>query len=223
MFNWIKDKFDDDSKKIKSRSLKVDLSELRPVDDDDIASLKIPINRVISNHNKNKENIIIIDDSPGIVSILEDFIKVIGDNGDINLDEYNVMTFSDKYAPFVLSKTLEELEVDKVKFAIIDIILPGKMKINGKYERLDGVDVAALLYERYGCRNFVFFTGNIISEYIEYIREKIDRFEDVFHRDILDFIIFKGDKGGQITLEKLGELFREENYYIPDIPEVPEK
>lgn len=189
----------------------IDISNMIPTEEE-ADTIPIPINRIINTHDINKNNIIIIDDSPGIVSVLEDFIKEVEKNGDINLDDYNVMTFSDKYAPFVLKRTLEELDLKKVDFAIIDIILPGKMKQGEKYFKLDGVDVAILLYEKYGCTNFVFFTGNIISEYVDYIKEKVDKFEDVFNKDIRDFIIFKGDKDATDTVKELGKLFKKEKY-----------
>ena len=96
--------------------------------------LNIPVNRIINNYNPNKKTIIIIDDSKGIISVIEDFLKEVELNKDINLNDYNILTFYDKYAPFVLKETLETLSENyniKIDYAIIDIVLPGKIRVDG--------------------------------------------------------------------------------------------
>jgi CheY-like chemotaxis protein len=155
--------------------------------------IKIPRQRIIAEFSKEKNNILIIDDSRGIVSIVEDMIRDIGkDKETLNLDNYNILSFFDRYAPFVLKETLETLKPLSIEYAVIDIMLPGKIKVEGVSTRMDGVDVAILLHSEYGCENFIFFTGNTLAEYVDYISDKMHKFKDYFNKDMEDYIIFKG-------------------------------
>lgn len=175
--------------------------------------ISIPIERIIKKFDRNKKNIVIIDDSRGIVSVIEDFLKELEKDG-INLEDYNILTFYDKYAPFVLKKTLEFLEPISIDFAIIDIVLPGKINNNNKYERMDGIDIAILLNSKYNCRNACFFTGNVVSEHVSYIKDKIQKFENYFDNNIVDNIIFKGDNDGAETIESFRKLLSEEAFTL---------
>lgn len=176
--------------------------------------ISVPVNRIIKDFDYSKKNIIIIDDSRGIVSVVEDFVREVEKKGTIDLDDYNVLTFYDKYAPFVLQETLERLEPIKVEFAIVDIVLPGKLKVDDAYVRLDGVDVAVLLNEKYDCNNLCFFTGNVVSEHIGYIKDKIIKFKNFFGTDIQDYIIFKGDNDFSITINRLDDLFSKKDFNL---------
>jgi len=148
---------------------------------------------ILKNYVPGKKNIIIIDDSPGIISIVVDMLEELHSNKKINLHEYNILKFYGKFAPFLLEYTLEKNNITKIDYAIIDIILPGRLKIDGIQKRLDGIDTAILLNKQYNCNNFVFYTGNVVSEYIDFIKEKVDRFYDFFGIHIKEQIIFKGE------------------------------
>lgn len=155
--------------------------------------IKIPRQRIISEYIRENNNILIIDDSRGIVSIVEDMIYEIGKDASIlDVSKYNILSFFDRYAPFVLKETLDTLKPLEIEFAIIDIMLPGKIKVDGMNTRMDGVDVAILLNTEYNCKNFIFFTGNTLAEYVDYISDKMDKFKAHFNKDMEDFIIFKG-------------------------------
>lgn len=183
------------------------LRELLPEKGD--YDFSLPVKRVIENFDPAKKNLVIIDDSKGIVSVVQDMLEELHKEGRINIEEYNVLPFFDKYAPFVMEETLNELGDIKVDLAIIDIILPGKMKRDGKYFKKDGVDVAHVLNRKYGCENFVFFTGNVVSEYIEFIREKVERFHKYFGKHIKEHMIFKGDNDdGESTKFEFERLFK---------------
>jgi len=210
LFNIIKALFK--KKEVEVMAECVDMSRICA--DKHEVDLKIPIERIINEYDPAKKNIIIIDDSRGIVSIIEDIINDIEKEGIINLDEYNILTFYDKYAPFVLKRTLESIDIDKIDYAIIDIVLPGKMNLGDKLTRLDGIDVAILLNEEYKCHNLCFYTGNVISEYVDYIKLKVNKFENNFDEKIDRFIIFKGNKNYQETKADIVKLFKKEEFQL---------
>ena len=177
----------------------------------EFTELKLPVKRILDNYDPYKKTIVVIDDSRGIVSIVEDFIKDAEDKGYINLNDYNILTFYDDCAPFIMKETLRKIDPD-VEFAIIDIVLPGKISENGIFVRMDGIDVAEVLHNEFGCNNFIFFTGNVVSEYVDYMKNKILRFNKIFNKNIEDFIVFKGDINGDKVVEKFGQLFKKEKF-----------
>lgn len=205
MIKWLFNKFFIKNKLDVPMNLNFNISEY---------DLNIPIDRIINNYDKNKKNILIIDDSRGIVSVIEDFINEVQRNKSINLSEYNILTFYGKYSSFVLEKTLNVLSPITIDYAIIDIVLPGKIKRNNETVKMDGIDISILLNSQYNCNNFCFFTGNVVSEHIEYINEKVVKFSDFFNTDIRNYIIFKGDKDGSETINKLSKLFDKTMYSV---------
>ena len=199
-------------KKFFQKDIEIDVMDILPTEDE--YDFSDPIGRISSKNDKSKKNFIIIDDSKGIVSILEDTLEELENEGEIDLSGYNIMTFYNRYAPFILKGTLKKLEPTKVDLAIIDIVLPGKVRVNGEFKRMDGIDVAVLLHEKYDCNNFVFFTGNVVSDYIEYIQEKVDRFKNVFGKDIESHIIFKSELDDSETKEKFINLVNKTQFGI---------
>ena len=146
-------------------------------------------------YDSQRPNILIIDDSPGITSIVIDYFEELHHAGIIDIHKFNILAFSGKHAPFLMNNTLIDYDIKKIDYAIIDIILPGRMKVCSKQTKMDGIDVSIILNEKYHCDNFVFFTGNVVSEYIDYIKEKVDRYFKYFGTHIKEQIIFK--KGGE--------------------------
>lgn len=208
MINW----FRNFGKKEETNSINID--ELSP--DKLEYDISVPVNRIMKHYDKKKKNIVIIDDSRGIVSVLEDFLIEVEKTGNINIEDYNILTFYDKYAPFVLKKTLEDLGVEKIDYAIVDIVLPGKLREHGVYQKLDGIDVSILLNKEYKCNNLCFFTGNVVSEHVAYIKDKVIKFNEIFDGDIRDYIIFKGDNDGEETIKKLSNLFTDKEYILKE-------
>ena len=175
--------------------------------------INIPKNRLINDFDPTKKNILIIDDSKGVISIVEDYIS----ECNINLDDFNILTFYDTYAPFVMINTLKELEsrgLTKIDYAIIDIVLPGKIKQDNSYIRLDGIDVAKILHETYDCHNLCFYTGNIVNMYVEFIKHKTDAFYDYFKRSISDFLIFKTSGSEEEVKSDFCNLLTKHKYNI---------
>jgi len=175
----------------------------------DKVSLSVPIKRLIENYDLTKKNILIIDDSKGIISMINDFLDEC-----LNVKDYNVLSFFQKYAPFIMMKTFSQMNMKSIDFAIIDIVLPGKMQIKNKYVKYDGIDVAIYLYEKYNCKNFLFYTGNLNGEFSDYFEEKSEKFEKYFGRDIHDFIVYKGDYDGDKTITEFKKLFSGEKYTL---------
>jgi len=170
--------------------------------------------RAYLKHPKQK-HVIIIDDSYGIVDVVKEYVhKIIDVNDDVNLNSIDILPFGGMHAPFILMEALQKLDLMRIDFAVIDIVLPGKMMVNGINTKYDGIDVAIHLNENYGCNNFVFYSGNVVSEYVEYIGEKMSKFEAHFGRNLRDFIIYKGDLNETQTIEEFTKLFKKEKYCI---------
>lgn len=167
--------------------------------------LRLPVDRIIQNYDDSKPSIVIIDDSRLILSMVEDYLERLN----ITEEKYNILKFFGMYAPFVLDETLQELEkqgLTKIEYAIIDIVLPGKVKHGNTYLKMDGIDVSILLNERYKCQKFLFFSGNVLNVYIDFIQEKVDKFFDHFKRDLRKYIVIKTN-GDEYIINKFGKLF----------------
>ena len=177
------------------------------------SELKIPVKRILENYDATKKTIVIIDDSRGIVSIVEDFLKKAEESNLINLADYNILSFYDECAPFVLKETLKVINPE-VEFAIVDIVLPGKVREEDSFVRMDGVDVAELLHKNYRCDSFIFFTGNVVSEYVDYMQDKVVRFEKIFDKKIDDFIVFKSDGVDDHIMKTLRGLFKKKRFKL---------
>jgi CheY-like chemotaxis protein len=175
--------------------------------------LKLPQERIVSNYKPELPTIIIIDDSKGIVSIVEDYLQECG----LQSESFNILSFFGQMAPFVLSQTLDMLKekgLTKVDYAIIDIVLPGKIKKGDKYIKMDGIDVSILLNSKYNCNNFVFYTGNIVNTYVEFIKLKSDKFFSHFNKNIDDYLIFKGNDSDRDVVENFCSLLKGIKYSI---------
>lgn len=186
--------------------IKEDLGQLLPTKTS--YNIEIPWDRLIKNFDYNKKTIVLIDDSKMILTLLQDYLTTIG----LHLEDYNILDFYSIYAPFVLRDTLKELAKNpsfKVDYAVVDIVLPGKIKDSQNYIKMDGIDVAKILHDMYKCRNFKFFSGNVLNHYIDYIQEKVVKFEEYFGKDLYTYIILKNEDD-QIIQAKLKELFKNE-------------
>lgn len=176
-------------------------------------SVNLPEVRLISTYDNSKPSIVIIDDSKGIVSIVQDYVCECG----ISSDTHNILSFYGDYAPFVMKQTLEALKekgLTKIEFAIIDIVLPEKMKVGDKYIKLDGIDVAVYLNGNHSLTNFVFYTGNIISAYVEFINEKTKKFKKHFGKEMIEHVVFKGGATDDVMVEEFCKLIGKEKYQL---------
>lgn len=153
-------------------------------------NVRLPYVRIVSNYNPNKPSVVIVDDSQLIVLMVQELLNKCG----VNKDTHNILKFYGVYAPFVLRETLLQLKdngLEKIDLAVIDIVLPGKIKEDNIYVKMDGIDVSTILSEKYHCDRFLFFSGNVLNVYVDYIQEKVDKFKDFFNDDLHNYIVVK--------------------------------
>lgn len=170
----------------------------------------LPLERVIKNYKPNLRTVLIIDDSRGITSILEEYISK------NSQEEFNIVSFYGVNAPFIMEETLQILKtkgLTKIDFAIIDIVLPGKRFKDNHILKWDGIDVSIFLSEEFDLKNFLFYTGNIVSNYVAFIKDKKEKFNQYFKTDIKDFILYKSENDVIINRE-LNSLLTKEKYEI---------
>jgi hypothetical protein len=172
--------------------------------------INLPVDRIMNNFDSSKPSLVIIDDSIMILSLVEEYLEILG----VTPENHNILKFYGFYAPFVLIETLKELKTNfglkKINYAIIDIVLPGKLKKQNNYVKLDGIDVAIHLHKEYDCKNIVFFSGNVLNVYVDYIMEKIQKFRDYFKKYLNDYIIIKTSEDSYI-LEQFKNILSEKN------------
>lgn len=191
----------------KSINFDIDVQEFIPRKEE--VELFLPEERIISKFDFKKPTILIIDDSKGIVSIAEDFVSE-----QINKSDFNIISFWGVHAPFVMKETLIKLKeqgLNCIDYAVIDIVLPGRVKDKEKTVRMDGIDVAIFLNDEFKCQKFMFYSGNILNAYLDFIEEKFNRFKDYFGKSMKNFIVIKTDTEEK-TKEKFRKLFNGEFY-----------
>ncbi len=131
-----------------------------------------------------KPGILIIDDNPGIVSFLEDDLEELDSEGFINLKDYNVFTFSTKYAAYQLLGTLRYYKDLNIQIAIIDITLGGSMMTSKGNIKLTGVDIFEPLLEINPKLKYIFYTGNQMNEHIKTISEIMKKYSSITGKKI---------------------------------------
>lgn len=147
----------------------------------------LPINRIVDTYDSSKPTVLIIDDSVYVLDMVEDYLASIG----ITTENHNILRFYGVYAPFVMRDTLKLIKNLIIDYAIIDIVLPGKLRENDQYSKMDGIDVAILLDTEYSCKNMLFFSGNVLNTYVKFIEDKVRRYQNHFNKNLLDSIVFK--------------------------------
>lgn len=176
--------------------------------------INLPEIRLIKAFDPSKPSVLIIDDQKGIISIVEDYMAECG----VDSSQYNILSFYGNFAAFVMQATLERLKEEqalaKIDIAIIDIVLPGKKKINDRYTKYDGVDVAMYLNENFDLKNFAFYTGNIVSAYVGFINEKTEKFFRYFKKPMSEHIIYKGNGSEEEVIKEFCDLFKKEKYVV---------
>jgi CheY-like chemotaxis protein len=202
MLAWIKSFF----KKEDQNTYDISISDL--IEERVDIPIFIPEDRIINNFYKNKPSILIIDDSKGMISIAEDYLLELH----LDLNDYNVLTFYGINAGFVMIETLNVLKnkgLEKIEFAIIDIVLPGKIHVDDSYRKMDGIDVAEHISSKYSCKNFLFYSGNTLNYYVDYIEEKIGKFDKIFNKNMRNFLVFKNETD-EFILSKFDKLIHGE-------------
>lgn len=170
-------------------------------------NVALPVERIINKFDEKKPSILIIDDSRYILSMVEEYLAICG----VTEENFNILKFYGVYAPFVMKETLKELAelgLTKIEYAIIDIVLPGKFKEGNKVVKMDGIDVSIFINEQFKCNKFLFFSGNVLNIYIDFIQEKINKFQDYFKEDLKKYIVIK-TKGDDYIINKFNKLLQD--------------
>jgi len=143
----------------------------------------------------NKETIFIIDDNPGIVSIIMDEFEYLEELGKLNLTDYNILSFTTKDAGFQYIATQEVYGTKlNIKYAIIDITLIGSIMTDKGNVILDGIDILGVLKQYNDLKSFIFFTGNNLNPYIKSNKEKIEKYNNLYDENIFEKIVFKASQ-----------------------------
>jgi hypothetical protein len=131
-----------------------------------------------------KQSILVIDDNPGMTSFLRDDIESI--LSDLNITEdYNIIEFSSKFAAYYAIATIEYYDTLNITKAVIDITLGGAVQTDVGNIKFNGIDVFEKLYELTPDLKFLFYTGNQLNSYIHSNKELIDRFDKIYHGDLI--------------------------------------
>ncbi len=140
---------------------------------------------------KNKESILILDDNEGMVSFLLDDLNFFNKSGQLNLDDYNVLTFSGYNAGFDFETTQEFHEGLNIKYAIIDITLGGSNMTKDGNIIYTGVDVFEMIQKYQDDFKFIFYTGNNMNTHIKANVRIMDHFKTLTSHNIIDYILYK--------------------------------
>lgn len=150
-------------------------------------------------YNSNKKTVLIIDDSPGLVSFLLDDLKDI-----INTEDYNILFFDGKYAVFKLIATSIQYKIF-YDYAIIDLTYGGVVKATTGNIKLNGVDAFDFLYHSNKDLKFLFFTGNLLNTYIKTNEEMVEKFYKIFGDDIKNYLLQKNSSSLKDRQKQISE------------------
>jgi hypothetical protein len=155
--------------------------------------INVDVNIPIINIDPSKKTLLIIDDSAGAVSFIQDDINHLHLQGNININDYNVLILTEKMCAFKLEGLLKKHKDLLIDYAIIDITLNGTSYNNetGRYIKYNGVDVFEMIYNTNPNIEFTFYTGNKMNKHIKTNQKLMSKFKSIYGGDLVDHIIFK--------------------------------
>jgi len=117
----------------------------------------------------------------------------------LNTQDYNIISITGLMSAFTLFEAIDRgLKVD---YAILDILIGGQNKYNGKSIILDGIDVANKIIETNPKAKYYFYSGcSLVDESDESIK-----YRNIFNSNIKDKVITK-DKDFNNKRQKILEL-----------------
>jgi hypothetical protein len=133
--------------------------------------------------------IILLDDNEGILSLLEDDLYVLDDEGKINIDDYCIVKFSGILAIFDYLPFLRK-NYKHIQGGIFDLTIGGVLRYNEENIRLTGMDAIYANYLK-GIKRNIIFTGNTLNPNIQSNNEVLKQYEKITERNLLDDVIFK--------------------------------
>jgi hypothetical protein len=161
-------------------------------------------------YNPNKRTFIIVDDNKGIISIIMDLLYELEDEGKIDLDKWNIISFTTKQAGIFLLKPILKKEFKRIDAALIDITFGNILRIKNKNIKINGLHLAYFLKKFYNTK-FYFYTGNTLNEYIRNQKILKDFFKKELKRNLDDYVIHKTQTSEEELKEKLLKLLKDRN------------
>lgn len=134
-----------------------------------------------------KKNLLVVDDSVGIISLVEDAIDELGIAG-----EYNIISFSSAYAGVAFEYFQRKCHT-RIDAAIIDLVLGGVVRYKDGTLKIEGIDVFRRVYERNPNVRFLFYTGNSLNKHMPQAKRTMDTFRDVTGREIGEYLLYKAE------------------------------
>lgn len=159
----------------------------------------------IPNFNRSKPSILIIDDNPGMVSFLRDDIEEIFNANNMDLEQYNILEFSSKFAAYQFLATHQHYDGLNITKAIIDITYGGCVQSDDGNIRLTGVDIFSVIYNHNPDVKFLFYTGNLLNKYIKSNRDLMEQFKAIYCDKISDYVLYKTSLGMDDRRKYIGE------------------
>jgi len=145
----------------------------------------------MSDFDRDKRSILLMDDHEGIVSFLKDDLVYLDEKNIIDLDKINVLTFSSNLAAFNFEVAQRKMKGLNIDWAIIDITLGGSVITKDGNVKYTGVDVYEMILKYNPDVKFIFYTGNNLNPYIKANKAIIDKFKSISGKKIKDYILFK--------------------------------
>jgi hypothetical protein len=189
-------------------------------------NLDIPLLKTYSLIKEYRPTILLMDDFPGMVSILRDDFDFIDKN---IKNEINIISADSLMAAFAVDNFLKmdnkkfeyvqkeddyihptiDGKILKIDMALLDITISGIMNINDDLIELDGIDVAKLIREKYPECKIYFVTGHAPNKRNPKIFKYMDKFEKIFNEDITPYIIPKNSSHISHYINSLIAIFKE--------------
>ena len=134
-----------------------------------------------------KKNLLVVDDSVGIISLVKDAIDELGIT-----EEHNIIAFSSAYAGVAFEYFQRKCPV-KIDAAIIDLVFGGVVRHKDGTLKIEGMDVFRRVYERNPNVQFLFYTGNSLNRHMPKAKRIMDAFRDITGRDIGRYVLYKAE------------------------------
>ena len=163
--------------------------------------INIEIPKLNSSVDKKKKNILIMDDSKGMVDVIkDDLVNISKLNNPFDLSNYNLIEASGIFAAFSVRDFLVS---NKIDIAILDISIGGVVFNNGINEELDEVDIAHMIISGNPKARIVICSGHTLNRKNPEIYKFINKFNSNFDRDISEYYV---NKNSHTRPDKLVEL-----------------
>jgi len=136
-----------------------------------------------------KPIIILLDDNEGILSLLEDDLYSLEEDGFINMDDFCIVKFSGILAVFEYLPFLRK-NFKYIQGGIFDLTIGGVLRYDNENVRLTGMD-AIYANTLKGIHKNIIFTGNTLNPNIQTNNVVMEQYEKITGRKLTDDVIFK--------------------------------